>query len=125
LVTRQEKSWIELSTPWNLEAASPSIQNFLAFSLESLSEPRAGFEPSSASTSSSSGQGLEFPTAIFYTGYNRFHQDNRSFPASRDRAQNEHWTEMEREKAECAEAARDWSDLDNKVRTGLKDDSLI
>jgi hypothetical protein len=48
-----------------------------------------------------------------------------SFPASRDRAQNELWTERERNKAECAETAQDWSDLDNKVRTGLKDNSLI
>ncbi|OAX31285.1 hypothetical protein K503DRAFT_806190 [Rhizopogon vinicolor AM-OR11-026] len=116
LVPRQENSWIDLSTPASLGTALPSIQNFLAFSPESLSEPRAGLGPSSASTSSSSRQSRVCPTAIFYTGYNRFHQDNMSFPASRDRAQNELWTERERNKAECAEVAQDWGDLDNKLK---------
>src|SRR5882757_2055597 len=111
--------------PASLGTALPSIQNFLAFSPESLSESRAGLGPSSASTSSSSGQSRVYPIAIFYTGYNQFHQDNMSFPASWDHAQNELWTERERNKAKCAEVAQDWGDLDNKACTGLQDNSLI
>ncbi|OJA13976.1 hypothetical protein AZE42_12148 [Rhizopogon vesiculosus] len=55
LVPHQENSWINLSMPASLGTALLSIQNFLVFSPESLSEPRAGLGPSSASTSSSSG----------------------------------------------------------------------